>query len=141
MVIKIIIPLIGLVILMGCKKENTPTIALNEKIDSSMATVKTMGSFRDGAYGAASGNVRVYKLADELQLALENFSSSNGPNLKVYLSKELQPVNFIDLGDLKSTSGNQLYKIPNGAIIEDYKYALIYCRQYSHLFGSAELTK
>lgn len=127
--------------LMGCKKENTPTLALNEKIDSSMATVKTMGSFRDGAYGAASGNVKVYKSADELQLALENFSSSNGPNLKVYLSKELQPVNFIDLGDLRSTSGNQLYKIPNGVIIEDYRYALIYCRQYSHLFGSAELTR
>jgi len=70
---------------------------------------------------------------------LENFSSSNGPDLKVYLSKEKQPVNFVNLGSLKSTSGNQLYAIPSSVNVMDYNFALIHCQQYNHLFGFAQL--
>jgi hypothetical protein len=68
-----------------------------------------------------------------------SFSSSNGPDLKVYLSKEIQPINFVNLGSLKSTNGSQLYNIPTGIDFAQYKYALIHCQQYNHLFGSAEL--
>ena len=64
---------------------------------------------------------------------------SNGPDLHVYLSKEAFPVNFIDLGRIKSTSGNQLYTISGMPDFVQYKYALIHCQRYNHLFGSALL--
>ena len=127
-----------LLLFFSCKKENTPTQALNEKVDIS-ATINTMGNFNSGPYGAVSGSAKVYMLADVQYLAFEGFSSSNGPDLKVYLSKEISPVNFINLGALKSVSGNQLYMLPAGTIAKDYKYALVYCQRYSHLFGLAEL--
>lgn len=123
---------------MSCKKENTPTVALNEKVDAT-AVVKTMGNFTNGPYGNVTGTARVYMVGDGFQLAFENFSSSNGPDLKVYLSKEINPVSFINLGELKSVSGNQLYAIPAGTMPKDYKYALVYCQRFSHLFGYATL--
>ncbi|WP_207632568.1 DM13 domain-containing protein [Foetidibacter luteolus] len=121
----------------ACKKESTPATPLDENADTT-AILKDSGSFVNGPYGVVSGTAKIYKSAGKYQLSLENFTSTNGPDLKVYLSKEIQPVNFVNLGSLKSTSGNQLYNIPAGVAVADYKYALIHCQQYNHLFGYAE---
>lgn len=128
-----------LFVLAACKKENTPKLILDEKADQTMAVEKAAGTFSNGPYGKVSGTAKIYTTESGTQLALENFSSSNGPDLKVYLSKEKDPVSFISLGDLKATGGNQLYKIPDQIKTSDYKYALIYCKRYSHLFGFAEI--
>lgn len=128
-----------LFVLAACKKENTPKLILDEKADQTMAVEKAAGTFSNGPYGKVSGTAKIYTTESGTQLALENLSSSNGPDLKVYLSKEKDPVSFISLGDLKATGGNQLYKIPDQIKTSDYKYALIYCKRYSHLFGFAEI--
>ena len=128
-----------LLALAGCKKETTSTIPLNEQPDSTIVVTLKKGDFMNGPYGSVSGEAKIYHTGTKYQLGLVNFSGSNGPDLKVYLSKEVQPINFINLGSLKATSGNQLYDIPEGANYTDYKYALIHCQQYNHLFGSAEL--
>jgi hypothetical protein len=125
--------------LIACKKENTSNIGLDEKVDKTTSTEKAKGNFSNGPYGTASGQAKIYMVGSATQLALENFSSSNGPDLKVYLSKEKDPVNFINLGDLKSTSGNQLYDIPDIIKTTDYKYVLIHCKRFNHLFGFAEI--
>jgi|JI6StandDraft_1071083.scaffolds.fasta_scaffold14152_5 hypothetical protein len=124
---------------MACKKENTPTLSLDEKVDKTKSVETAKGNFSNGPYGTASGQAKIYTVGTATQLALENFSSSNGPDLKVYLSKEKDPVNFINLGDLKATSGNQLYDIPNNIKTTDYKYVLIHCKRFNHLFGFAEI--
>ncbi len=125
----------------SCKKESTPTAVLNERVDMMMSKPETDSSgFINGPYGSVSGTARIYITNGKYQLALENFSSSNGPDLKVYISKEQRPVNFVNLGSLKSTKGNQLYDIPDNVKVQDYAYALIYCQQYSHLFGYTQFT-
>jgi hypothetical protein len=124
--------------LAACKKETTSTDPVNEMPGVTAMAIDS-GSFSNGPYGSVSGKAKIYKTGTKYELALENFSSSNGPDLKVYLSKEKQPVNFINLGSLKSTAGNQLYAIPASVNANDYKYALIHCQQYNHLFGFAEL--
>ena len=93
----------------------------------------------NGPYGTVSGNVNIYKDSGNYVLALKDFQTSNGPDLHVYLSQEEQPIHFIDLGKLKSTNGNQVYSIHEGTDFEKYKYALIHCQQYNHLFGSTLL--
>ena len=90
---KLLLPFL-LLVFTACKKENTPKVILDEKIDLSMAMQNANGTFVNGPYGTASGNAKIYTVGAILQLALENFSSSNGPDLKVYLSKEKVPVNF-----------------------------------------------
>jgi hypothetical protein len=122
----------------ACTKKS-PTATINERIDTTTAVLKYQGSFEKGPYGTVTGSVMVYQTNDKWQLKLTNFSSTNGPDLKVYLSKEMQPLNFIKLGDLKSTAGNQVYDIKGSPDFLQYKYALIHCEQYNHLFGSAEM--
>jgi len=134
-----IIPfLLALFSLISCVKENTPTIPLNDNVDTT-ANLKYSGTFMNGPYGRVSGMASIYRQNDSLILSLMNVSISNGPDLHVYLSKEVQPVNFIDLGKLQSTNGNQLYIISGMPDFTQYKYALIHCKQFNHLFGSAEL--
>ena len=125
------------------KNAGTLTETLNERVDTATAKVAAgtmLGTFI--SYGQnVVGMVKIYEQNSKLTLALENFSTNNGPDLHVYLSKEVMPVNFIDLGKLKSTGGNQLYDVPGMPDFSQYKYALIHCQQYNHLFGSAELKK
>jgi len=124
--------------LVSCVKENTPVVPLNDIVDGG-ATQQQMGNFINGPYGSVSGSAKVYQLGNGYVLSLQNVSISNGPDLHVYIAKEIFPVNFIDLGSLRSTMGNQVYAIPGSPDFAQYKYALIHCKQYNHLFGSAEL--
>ena len=139
----LIVCMIALV-LAGCTRNNaTPNSRLDERLPgadtSGNITAKYMGNFGNGPFGSVTGAAAIYLVNGQYTLALENVAISNGPDLHVYLSKEVQPLHFIDLGKLKATSGNQLYAISSVPDFAAYKYALIHCQQYNHLFGSAEL--
>jgi hypothetical protein len=123
----------------SCVKENTSTNPVNNPVDTTMAEKRFSGVFNNGPYGAVTGSAKIYFQNNQHILALESFTSSNGPDLHVYISKEVQPVNYIDLGRLQSVSGNQQYQLAGNINFSEYKYALIHCQQYNHLFGSAEL--
>jgi hypothetical protein len=123
----------------SCVKENTSSSPVNNPVDTTMADKRFNGIFNNGPYGVVSGSARIYLQNNQHILALENFTSSNGPDLHVYISKEVQPVNYIDLGRLQSIRGNQQYPLTGNINFSEYKYALIHCQQYNHLFGSAEL--
>jgi len=125
--------------LSSCVKENTSTTPVNNPVDASIATNRLNGTFGNGPYGSVNGTAKIYFQNNQYILALGNFSSSNGPDLHVYISKEAQPVNYFDLGKLQSISGNQQYPITGTINFSEYKYALIHYQQYNHLFGSAEL--
>jgi len=137
---RIIFPILAItMVLLSCVKENTPTTPLDNTVDTTQAMGRYMGSFVNGPYGTVNGAAKIYLQGTQYKLALENVMISNGPDLHVYLSKEVLPVTFIDLGRLQSVAGNQLYDIPGSPDFAQYKYALIHCKQYNHLFGSAEL--
>jgi len=125
--------------LSSCVKESAPTAPVNNPVDTSMATIHFNGTFGNGPYGSVNGTAKIYFQNNQYILALGNFNSSNGPDLHVYISKEAQPVNYLDLGKLQSISGNQQYPLTDTINFSEYKYALIHCQQYNHLFGSAEL--
>ncbi len=127
------------ILISSCVKQNTPTNPLDDRVDTTTNSQSKLGMFMNGPYGRVSGTAKIYQLNNMNSLALENVSISNGPDLHVYISKEILPVNYIDLGRLKSTMGNQVYEIPGNPDFTQYKYALIHCQQFNHLFGSAEL--
>jgi len=130
--------LFGLII-SGCKREeNTPIEPLTEQVDS-LAVVTVSGKFTPTAGESVSGNAKIITNDSKHSLVLDNFMTSNGPDLHVYLSKESTPKDFIDLGSLKSVSGTQVYPINGTPDLGKYKYALIHCQQFNHLFGSALL--
>ena len=132
--------LVTLLALLGaCKKENnTPTAPAMDRVDTS-ATVKHTGRFVNGPYGTVTGSAKVLLKATKYTLVLESVNISNGPDLHVYLSKEVIPINFIDLGKLKSVSGTQVYDILGAPDFTQYKYVLVHCQAFNHLFGSASI--
>jgi Electron transfer DM13 len=73
-------------------------------------------------------------------LRLEELVVTNGPDLYVYLSTDKSASDFVNLGRLKANIGNQNYPIPTGTDMTKYDTVLIWCRAFSVLFGSAELT-
>jgi len=124
----------------SCKKKNnfSDTQQLNETVDST-AELLHSGNFNSGPYGTVTGIAEVYRKDSVYSVKLNNFSSTNGPALHVYLSKEAMPINYLDLGSLKSINGNQIYSISGMPDLNEYKYVSIHCVQYNHLFGSALL--
>ncbi len=120
----------------SCSKTSTAT--LNEKVDTA-TVLKLSGDFSGLGSEKVSGQAKVYMKKAKYFLALENFSTTNGPDLKVYLSQSNKPDVFISLGDLKSTNGNQVYDITGTLEITQFKYALIHCEKFNHLYGTAEL--
>lgn len=87
----------------------------------------------------ASGTVRIVTAKDKQFLRYENFKTINGPDLLVYLATDEKATEYIDLGRLKATEGNINYEIPAGTDLEKYRYALVWCEDFSVLFNSAQL--
>jgi hypothetical protein len=118
----------------------------NENMTEAMDGQQTMlvGTFvgvNDGIHNA-QGLVKVIPLVEGSStrvLRLENFKATNGPDLYVYLATDKSASDFVNLGRLKGNIGNQNYEIPEGTDLPKYDTALIWCRAFSVLFGSAEL--
>jgi hypothetical protein len=94
----------------------------------------------DGIHNA-EGTTKVFLLQDGNSiLRLENLHVTNGPDLYVYLSPDKSASDFVNIGKLKANNGNQNYEIPTGTDLSKYNTVLIWCRPFSVLFGSAELS-
>lgn len=100
---------------------------------------------------ATTGTVRILELPDGSRvLRIEGLDTSDGPDLKVWLSD--QPVidgvdgwgvfddgAYVSLGDLKGNRGNQNYPIPADVDLADYTAVSIWCERFAVSFGAAEL--
>ena len=116
---------------------------MNEPLPATTSAEKSLSgifmSVGDGFHHVA-GNVKVVSLTDGSKiLRLENFKSTNGPNVHVYLSTEKRPTDYVDLGKLKANNGDQNYNIPTGTDVTRHNIVLIWCKDFSVLFGSAVL--
>jgi hypothetical protein len=75
-------------------------------------------------------------------LRLTDFSVRNGPDLFVYLSPSSDDyaADALELGRLKATDGAFSYALPAGADPAKFRSALVWCKQFSHLFAVAQLS-
>ena len=76
-------------------------------------TIEPSGTFEDGDWlHKTQGTARVVSVDSDNVLSLENFKTTNGPDLYVYLATDDKASDFVTLGKLKASSGNQNYEIP-----------------------------
>jgi hypothetical protein len=105
------------------------------------------GQFRSYAHETV-GTAAVHQLGDRRVLRLTGFSTSNGPDVRVYLvaandatdNETVNRAGFVELGKLKGTQGDQNYDMPAGLDLEKYRAVTIWCRRFSVNFGTAPLT-
>ncbi|WP_282699926.1 DM13 domain-containing protein [Streptomyces sp. CC219B] len=100
---------------------------------------------------ATSGTVKLVRLADGSHIVrLENLDTSNGPDLRVWLTdapvKEgragwhvFDDGKYVSLGKLKGNKGSQNYTVPADVDLTHYSSVSIWCDRFNVSFGAAEL--
>jgi hypothetical protein len=100
---------------------------------------------------SATGTATIVEQPDGTRIVRleENFSVTFGPDLFVWLSGHPQPRSsaetqdqgYINLGGLQSRDGAQEYTIPADVDLSNYQSVVIWCRAFSQVMSSAELTE
>ncbi|MFL6158697.1 MAG: DM13 domain-containing protein [Marmoricola sp.] len=112
-------------------------------VDRVLAT----GRFVDAEH-STSGTAKILELADGRRfLRLEGLSTSDGPDVHVWLSDrsaggswgKYDDGEYVRLGRLKATDGNQNYRIPADADLGPVRSAVIWCDRFDVAFGAAPL--
>jgi hypothetical protein len=116
-----------------------PTDPGTGAFDPAAATLISQGTFAGSGSYTVSGSAKLYEFQGKRYIYLENFSSSGGPDLRVYLATNTSATQFVSLGNLKANSGNQSYVINNPPDFAQYKNVLIWCQQFTVLFGASTL--
>lgn len=96
---------------------------------------------------ATSGTAAILEVsALERYIRIENLDTSDGPDLRVYLSPLEHTAGMhafgddaVELGQLKGNLGNQNYPIPAGVDLAEYRSVVIWCKRFAVAFGAAPL--
>ena len=96
-----------------------------------------------------TGTAQLVQLADRRrQVVLVNLATSDGPDLRVWLSDQnvtasgsrvFDDGRHLELGRLKGNLGNQVYDVPAGVDLSQFRSVTIWCKRFSVSFGAAEL--
>lgn len=121
------------------------SVIINEELKIENPEVISSGEFTsaDSAYRGI-GQAKILKGGNSYLLRFERFEVTPGPALHVLLSSSENPTNgeslgeYVDLGELKGTMGNQNYVI-DGIDISKYKSVVIYSEPFSIVFSAANL--
>lgn len=89
-----------------------------------------------------SGRAAVIGVADDRYVRFEDFRTSNGPDLHVFLvpAEGDGVYDAIDLGPLKGNIGDQNYLLPTTADLTRYSRVLVWCVRFDSPFGAATLS-
>lgn len=126
-----------------------PDDRVTDNMPSGAPEVVAAGKFTDAdAIHKGSGTATVYRLPNaEHVIRFEDFRTTNGPALVVYLARHPSPASaddvidggFLDLGKLKGNVGNQNYPVPAGTDVSKFGSVVIWCELFDVLFSPASL--
>jgi Electron transfer DM13 len=123
--------------LISCKKDTIETIDTPVLTDPKDVTLSS-GTFVSGAH-PTSGTIKLIEDKDKNKfLVFDAFKTDAGPDLRIYLSEDKSASVFTEITkDVKN--GTYQLAVPANADTGKQKFVLIWCKQFSVLFGSAEL--
>jgi hypothetical protein len=131
----------------GTASPSAGTLAPPSNTASPTTAVLATGAFQSQEH-PTSGTALLLRLPDGSHVVrLENLASSDGPDVKVWLSDldaggdwfKYRSGKYLDLGLIKATHGNQNYTIPAGADLQGLRTVVLWCDRFSVAFGSAAL--
>jgi hypothetical protein len=108
-------------------------------------TVLLSGSFIKSEH-PTEGMATIVQMGRHKYLKLDStFKSEDGPDLFVILHRQDSPTryqrkDYVNLGRLKNIGGEQMYRIPSGVKVADFKSVVIWCRQFNATFGFAPIS-
>lgn len=129
---------------------DAPDTPVSDGMPADAPVVVATGQFTDAdAIHSGSGKATLYRLPDSSHVVrFEDFRTTNGPALVVYLARHPSPASaddvidngFLALGKLKGNVGNQNYLLPAGTDVSEYGSVVIWCELFDVLFSPASLS-
>jgi Electron transfer DM13 len=139
---KNLLVLTAFLLFISCSEDenNTPSQPIDDPFDPGAMNVDLLKEGTLAGVGhSVGGTVKIYDDNGKKTVVLDPFTSQNGPDLKVYLATDDKATRYINLGALKSTTGKQSYAIEGMPDLDEYTFVLIWCQEFSVLFGKAAL--
>jgi hypothetical protein len=125
--------------MLSCKKEEVVAVSVPPTEVSKGLTTLFTGTFSSSAH-PTSGTVKLAKDdTGKKFLVFDAFKTDAGPDLRVYLSDDLKATSFTEITNKVTTNGT--FQLPVDAAVntDTKRKVLIWCKQFSVLFGSADL--
>ncbi len=130
---------------MRSEKEILPQ-AHSDTVLNNSVTLNTIASGKFVSVAHVGEGMAFFKLLGTDQIVrLQDLAISNGPDLRVVLSKNADVTSssdlgeYVDIGPLKGNQGNQNYTVPKEINLNDYHSVVIYCRAFRVVFNVATL--
>jgi Electron transfer DM13 len=110
--------------------------------EPSAVTIDARGNFVSGEHHTSGVVTVLGNDSSQRFLRFEDFETSNGPDVNVYLVNGAAGISdHVDLGDLSGNIGNQNYEIPDSVDLGTYDTVVIWCVRFSVAFGQARLAE
>ena len=127
--------------------ENVAAASEVASVGQAAPAVLLAGQFHS-VHHETRGTATVHQVGDSRVLRFTGFSTSNGPDVRVYLvaatdasdNETVEKAGFVELGKLKGTEGDQNYEIPAGVDLTKYRAVTIWCYRFNVNFATAPLT-
>ena len=114
--------------------DQAPVTTSGGATTSAVAVTGTAGHPASGVVSIVRDNAHSY-------VRYENLRTINGPDVYVYLANDLEAKDFVSIGKLKATEGNVNYQIPSGIDASNYRYVMMWCKQFGVLFNYAVISQ
>jgi hypothetical protein len=150
---KIVIPIAAVVAIAAWYAFRPERLVVNRTVDEAMPAAQSgspkpieSGQFY-GILHPTAGTATIFQMGDTRVLRFTNFSTSNGPDVHVYLvasddakdAATVEKAGFIDLGVIKGNIGDQNYTLTSDLDLAKYRAVSIWCKRFSVNFGAAAL--
>ncbi len=152
---KIVVPIVAIALFVAWYAFRPERLVVNRHVEEAMPAAQGSSSAQPVESGQfysilhpTEGTATVYQMADGTRvLRLSNFSTSNGPDVHVYMvaaddAKDVATVEkagFADLGVIKGNIGDQNYTLSSDLDLAKYRAVSIWCKRFSVNFGAAAL--
>ena len=104
-----------------------------------MVQVIKLGTFS----GSGSGGMAILKIENnilKLETSATFFSNTGAPDLRIYLTNNSGNINgALEVSTLNQRSGAQTWNIAAPTTINQYRYVLIWCKQFGGAYGVADM--
>ena len=129
-------------------------LVLNKRADEVVpaASASSLAALASGPFHGieheTKGTATVYQDTNGNRvLRLSNFSTSNGPDVHVYMvaadnaydAATVEHAGFIDLGNIKGNIGDQDYTLGRDLDLSRYRAVSIWCKRFRVNFGTAPM--
>jgi hypothetical protein len=152
---KIGVPIAAVALIVAWYVFRPERLVVNRSVDEGLPAAQAGPSARSlevgqfyGILHPTAGTATIYQMGDGSRvLRLTSFSTSNGPDVHVYLvaaddakdAETVQKAGFVDLGSIKGNIGDQNYTIGGDLDLAKYRAVSIWCKRFSVNFGAAPL--